>query len=66
MHFSERLSVRLVIVQVWWALVGSLCEGVLVCVYICVSVHNGFMVEVYKFYVSLHTPLPCVHSLWQK
>ena len=34
--------------------------------YICVPVHNGFMVEVYTFYVTLHTPLLHVHSLRQK
>ena len=44
----ERLSVKLIIVQAQWALVGPLSKVVLV----CMSVHNGFTIELMH---SLHT-----------
>ena len=48
---AKQLSVRLIIMQVRWALVGSQSEVVLV----CMSVHNGFTIEIYEFTHSLCT-----------
>ena len=42
---AKRLSMRLIIVQAWWALVGSY-SGV---VHVCMSVCNGFMIWVYTY-----------------
>ena len=53
---AEHLSMRLIIVQVWWTLVGFQSEVVLVCMYVCMylwSVCNRFRVEIYRFTHSL-------------
>ena len=50
---AKRLSVRLIIVQAWHALMGSYSEIVIV----CMSVRYGFTVEIYGFRHSLHTCL---------
>jgi len=45
-------------VQARWALiVGSKSEVVFVCVFVCMSVHYGFAVEIYGFRYSLRTCL---------
>ena len=54
---AECLSVRLIIVQVRLALVGSWSEVVLVRMYM--SVRNGLMIEIYRFMHSLRTFLAC-------
>ena len=45
--------------QAWQALVGSKCEAVLVCMCVCMSVCNGFMIEIDGFTHSLHTFSVC-------
>ena len=37
------------------ALMGPYSEVVLVCMYVCMSVHNGFTTEVYEFTYSVST-----------
>ena len=44
---SKCLSVRHIIVWAHWALMGPWSEVVLVCMFVCTSVHNGFTTEVY-------------------
>ena len=48
-RLAERLSVRLMIMQARQALVGSKCEAVLVCMCVCMSVCNGFTIEIYQY-----------------
>ena len=50
---AEHLSVRLIIVQVLWVLVGPKSEVVLVCLYVC----NGFTIEIYGF-------MHCLRTFW--
>ena len=55
---AERLSVRHIIVRAWWArqaFMGPYSEVVLVCMYVCVYVRNGFTTEVYEFTYSVCT-----------
>ena len=48
--------------QAWRALVGSRSEAVLV----CMSVHNGFTIEIYEFTHSLRTSLThAAHDAWR-
>ena len=42
------------------------CACMHVCMHVCMYVCNWFMVEVYAFYMSLHTPLARVRSLQQR
>ena len=54
LHFiAEHLSVRLIIVQARRALVGPQSEVVLV--YVCMSVRNGFTIEIYGFMHRVRT-----------
>ena len=48
-RLAKRLSVRLIIMQAWQALVGSKCEAVLVCMCVYMSVCNGFTIEIYQY-----------------
>ena len=50
---AERLSVRHIIVRARRALMGPYFEVVLVCMYVCMSVRNGFTTEVYEFICNL-------------
>ena len=59
---AERLSVRHIIVRAWRALMGPYSEVVLECMYVCMSVRNGFTTEVYEFTYSVCT-LPHVPVL---
>ena len=52
---AERLSVRQIIVRARRALMGPYSEVVLVCMYVCMSVRNGFTTEVYEFTYSVCT-----------
>ena len=52
---AERLSVRHIIVRARRALMGPDSEVVLVCMYVCMSVRNGFTTEVYEFTYSVCT-----------
>ena len=52
---AERLSVRHIIVRVRRVLMGPYSEIVLVCMYVCMSVRNGFTTEVYEFTYSVCT-----------
>ena len=57
MLIAEHLSMRHIIVRVRRALMGPYSEVVLVLMYVCMSVRNGFMTEVYEFTY-------CVCTLW--
>ena len=52
---AERLSVRHIIVQARRALMRPYSEVVLVCMYVCMSVRNGFTTEVYEFTYTVCT-----------
>ena len=50
------VSVRHIIMRARRALMGPLSEVVLVHMYVCMSVRNGFMTELYKFTYSVYVP----------
>ena len=53
--YCRTLSVRHIIVRARRALMGPYSDVVLVCMYVCMYVRNGFTTEVYEFTYTVCT-----------